>query len=268
MFLVNRTVLFLPILILPLIATAEMNWMGNSLTLLHGEDYRLNYSLDSDDSERNVLTFEHASGHSWGDIFLFVDRLESTENNRGVYGEFSPRLSYEKFSGEKISVGPISDVLLAATIEHGDFDDEDHLSLSDGHFTNTLLGGSVDLDIPGFKFMQLSVYRRLNEYGDNSWQLTTSWAIPFAIGSGKFLYDGYVDWRSPLEGDCGSNCHNEFNVTSQLKWDIGSALTLKPGELYVGIEYVYWNDKYGLEDGVYEIDSNESNVNLLLKWHF
>jgi hypothetical protein len=47
----------------------------------------------------------------------------------------------------------------------------------------------------------------------------------------------------------------------QVKLDIGG-LAGKKGRCYAGIEYVYWNNKFGID----HID--ERNLNLLLKIHF
>lgn len=52
-----------------------------------------------------------------------------------------------------------------------------------------------------------------------------------------------------------------MNFTSQLKYNLASLLSLD-SEVFVGVEYVFWNDKFGIS-GV-----NERNANLLVKVHF
>lgn len=58
-----------------------------------------------------------------------------------------------------------------------------------------------------------------------------------------------------------------MNSTSQLKWDAG-AYWGEPKTLYTGVEYVHWDDKFGFKNGMYTVNSNEHNVNLLVKYHF
>ncbi|WOX04395.1 outer membrane protein OmpK [Microbulbifer pacificus] len=241
---------------------AETLWSDNSLTALHGKNYEVDYSLGSDDSTRNVLTFEHASGHSWGDLFIFSDYLVSDDDSSELYTEISPRLSLGKLSGTELAFGPVKDVLLAGQLELGNMDDPDHLTATGPHFTNKLAGIGFDLAVPGFAYFQTNFYHRENDDRADNEQLTLVWGLPFTLGSEQFLYDGFLDWAS-----ASRDVHASMNFTSQLKWDIGARVG-KPKKLYAGLEYVHWDDKFGIKDGTFGIDSNERNVNLLLKYHF
>ncbi len=82
--------------------------------------------------------------------------------------------------------------------------------------------------------------------------MTLAWSVPLA----GLTYDGFVDYV--LSSDDKSK---SMNMTSQLKYNIGPALNLK-SKLFVGIEYVFWQNKFGI-DGV-----DERNANLLVKYHF
>jgi nucleoside-specific outer membrane channel protein Tsx len=46
---------------------SPMLWQNNSLTYLYGKDYK----VDAGEIQQTI-TFEHASGWTWGDMFLFV----------------------------------------------------------------------------------------------------------------------------------------------------------------------------------------------------
>ncbi|WP_160152274.1 outer membrane protein OmpK [Microbulbifer sp. ALW1] len=247
---------------LSLCANAETLWSDNSLTALHGKDYKVNYSLSSDDSTRNVLTFEHVSGHSWGDFFMFADYLSSEDGSKELYTELSPRLSLGKLGSRELGFGLIKDILLAGQLELGNMDDPNGLTATGPHFTNKLAGVGFDLAAPGFSYLQANVYHRNNEARADNEQLTLAWGLPFTLGSEAFLYDGFLDWAS-----ASRDVHASMNFTSQLKWDIGARVG-KPKKLYAGLEYVHWNDKFGIKDGSFGVDSNERNINLLLKYHF
>nr|WP_010133692.1 outer membrane protein OmpK [Microbulbifer agarilyticus] len=240
---------------------AKALWSDNSLTALHGKNYEVNYGLSTDDSTRNVLTFEHVSGHTWGDLFMFGDYLKSTDGSAELYGEISPRLSLGKL-GNDVAFGPVKDVLLAGQLELGNTDDPDNLLVTGERFVNKLAGVGFDLDAPGFAYLQANLYHRNNEKRADNEQLTLAWGLPFTVGSESFLYDGFIDWAS-----ASRDVHASMNFTSQLKWDIG-ARSGNPKKLYAGVEYVHWNDKFGIKDGTFGIDSNERNINLLLKYHF
>ncbi|SEA11203.1 outer membrane protein OmpK [Microbulbifer marinus] len=258
----SKSLLFITAGLASLAANAEVLWQDNSLSLLSGSDYKVNYSLGTDDSSRTVVTYEHVSGHSWGDFFMFADYLTSSAGSDELYTEVSPRLSLGKLSGRELAFGPVKDVLLASTLEFGNFDDPDHLTATGPHFTNKLAGVGFDLAVPGFSFVQANVYHRDNDDKASNEQLTLVWGLPFSLGSADFLYDGFIDWTS-----ASADAHPSMNFTSQLKWDVGAQWG-QPKSLYAGIEYVHWDDKFGIEDGTFGIDSNERNVNLLVKYHF
>lgn len=212
---------------------AETLFSDNSLSLLRGNDYEVG------DKDRTVFTYEHFSAHTWGDFFMFADRLQSDNGDRETYIELSPRLTMATFDDSFFK-----SVSVSTTAEIGD------------GFTHTLWGGAVDLNIPGFQHFALNFYHRVNEDLANNWQLTPTWAVPFKLGEVEFLYDGFIDWRSAYEDGSA-----EFNFTSQLKFNAGPLLGMK-NKFYLGIEYVYWTNKFGIE-GV-----DERNPNLLVKYHF
>ncbi len=132
---------------------SPMLWQNNSLTYLYGKDYK----VDAGDIQQTI-TFEHASGWTWGDVFLFVDNKWyngiSGSDGHTYYGEFSPRLSLGKITGTDLSFGPIKDVLISATYERGESQDDGTPN------QNYLLGPAVDLAIPGFDRFSLNTYYR------------------------------------------------------------------------------------------------------------
>lgn len=233
---------------MPSPAYAEMLWQDVSLSLLHGDNYLL-----APDSRATVATLEHASGHSWGDTFLFIDHFDYSEGDSAIYGEFSPRLSLSNLTNTELSAGVVKDVLLAATWEHGNGPD-------DVRFDNGLYGLGLALDLKGFKYLSLNLYRRDNHYTKNNYQASISYAVPFTLIGQAFLFDGFADWTSTTDDQRSS-----LNYTSQLKWQLYKGQ--RGNRLYMGMEYVYWNNKYGVKNGS-SINSDERNANLLLKYHF
>ncbi len=222
---------------------AKVLWQDWRLTYLHGEHYRLG------DAKRQVYTFEHAAGTSWGDSFFFLDHMRSANGGRSNYAEWAPRVSLAKITGNTWQYALVKDVLLAGQIEMSSV------------ATNHLFGIGLDLAIPGLQFFQLNGYRRDNDHVADNWQLTLVWARSFKLGQQQFLYDGFLDWAS-TSADQAAN----INITSQLKWLASDMLGIT-SKLYLGVEYVYWRNKFGVADSP-ALRSNESNINLLIKWHF
>ena len=243
------------------LAADLLQWQDNSLTYLNGIDFKV------DPPKQQTVTFEHASGWSVGDLFVFVDGIKyNTEATNGAgdghtfYGEISPRLSLGKISGADLSFGPIKDVLLAATYEFGEDDVDSYL-----------LGPAVDLNIPGFDYFQLNTYLRTTDGrrdGDNVWQITPVWSYTIPVGDSDLVIDGFMDWVVDNDDSYHANLH--FNP--QIKYDLAKAMGWGK-RFYVGVEYDYWSDKYGIDDNGFvgsEIlgGTDQSAISLLAKAHF
>ncbi|MDU9389270.1 outer membrane protein OmpK [Pseudomonas japonica] len=232
-----------------------LQWQNNSLTYLWGKNFAVNPEI------QQTVTFEHADAWKYGDNFLFIDKIFYNGQKDGLngpntyYGEFSPRLSFGKIFDQKLSFGPVKDVLLAMTYEFGEGDTESYL-----------VGPGFDLDIPGFDYFQLNFYNRHTEGsrdGDNVWQITPVWAYTIPVGNSDILIDGFMDWVVDNDKSYHANLH--FNP--QVKYDLGKALNFGEKQLYVGFEYDYWSDKYGIQDTRY-FDTNQNTASFLVKVHF
>ena len=162
---------------------AEVLWQDVSVTYLNGSNYRV------DGPDKQVLTFEHAAGTSWGDSFFFFDHLRADNGKRSNYAEWSPRLSLGKLSNAELKYGIVKDLLFTSTVEMSSLQ------------TNFLYGVATDLTVPGFNYFKLNFYRRNNDGVADNWQLTTTWAIPFSLG----------ELPTPLSGD-------QWPVFRRVRW--------------------------------------------------
>ncbi|MNT90139.1 hypothetical protein D3C72_2309820 [compost metagenome] len=61
--------------------------------------------------------------------------------------------------------------------------------------------------------------------------------------------------------------HANLHLNPQIKYDLGKALNGREKQLYVGAEYSYWKDKYGIEHSS-NLDTNQNTASLLVKVHF
>ncbi|MED5773682.1 hypothetical protein [Enterobacter kobei] len=64
-----------------------------------------------------------------------------------------------------------------------------------------------------------------------------------------------------------SDYHANLHFNPQVKYDLGKALGYEPKHLYVGLEYDYWSDKYGVKDSQY-FTTDQNTASFLVKYHF
>lgn len=214
-------------------------WSTNSVSLLYGTRFKVPLSNEID-RKRYIVTLDHASRNSWGDLFSFVDITHSIHPGRpnSVYGEFSPRFSIyqilDKNYETRLKEIFITDILIANTLEYG-------ASASGVNQVNYLIGPGLSLKVPAFKVFQLNFYRRFNQRSGNNWQVTPVWILPFSYKKLDFFFDGVADFST--------KAHNkEANVHAQiqLRWDAGKTLLKKNKTLYLGTEFKYWKNKFGI----------------------
>jgi nucleoside-specific outer membrane channel protein Tsx len=226
---------------LPGLALAGPQWQDHSLTYVGGGHFEVVPEA------QQTLTFEHASGWGFGDLFGFVDATHfNGRHDNTWYGEISPRLSYGKLIGAGMGDGLVRDVLLATTLEMGE-----------GDLETLLVGPGFDLAIPGFDFFQVNLYRRFPLHGQDgeTIQVTPVWAVT----SGRWRFDGFLDWNLDSDGAYARNWH--FNP--QFKYDLGKSFGWGDRALQLGVEYSYWRNKYGIRNAPVE-----NAFSLILQSHF
>ncbi len=224
-------------------AQAADRYSSTNVQILYGQDYELG------EEKRTIMTLEHASGWEYGDNFFFVDVTNFDNDGTEVYGEIAPRLSFSKITGKQIGFGPLTDVLLAGQIEFGH-------AAPDIQSRTHLYGIGTSWDIPGFAFFHANFYVRDDKtISGDTWQVTTSWLVPFNVGGVKAGFGGFIDFAGG-EGD------EEDSIIGapQLLVDVGNFWGV-PDRLHAGIEYQFWRNKFGLPS---EVD--EDVVQAMVKW--
>lgn len=219
-----------------------IQWQTSNLQLLRGSDYELS------DPDGTIITFEYANQWSHGDFFMFVDATRFSDGEKDAYGEISPRFSLGKIAAADLSSGIIQDWYLATTIEMGE-----------AGLRTYLAGIGIDLALPGFSFANANLYLRHNpDLDDDTWQITLAWQYPFSIDQTKLVTEGFAD----ITGDADPGFENNHYIAPRLLVDVSKLVNLKPENLWLGVEYSYWTNKYGV-DGV-----NERAIQAQLKWVF
>lgn len=221
---------------------AEQFWADNSVSVLYGSSYLEPFVNGPDDEMTyTTLTLEHASGHSWGGLFYFVDR-HSGEGFSDTYIEFSPTYTLAKMDGV------VSSVRAAYTLESG------------SGFDNHLVGASVGLSVPGMDYLNVNLYRAMNDSigidkGDDN-----LFSVIYGYSNGNLTIDGFMDYRFGNDGNQFGDIEDSMNLTPQITYNLAPMLGLK-NKLKIGVEYSYWTNKFGV-DG-----ADQNAVSLLLKAH-
>jgi len=250
--------------------TAAADWSDTEIQYVTGSSYRDPFNPGPDnntDVKKYILTLQHASGHKWGRNFFFVDFLTTTSGGPGgkndgeVYGEWYSSLSLSKLSGSKMEFGFIRDVNLTGGINYG--------AKSNGANPRVwLYGATVDFNVPGFIFLNVD-FLRYDDHGHfagssqnnkATWQISPAWLAKFNLGPTKWVFTGHVDW---IGKRCdGSLCAGvETLAQPELKLDVGDFFG-KPDTVYVGLEYNYWKNKFGIKG------LTERNPQLQIAWKF
>ena len=237
------------ILVLALTAGAAgaADWSSTNVQLLYGDGFKV-----APPEARTIITLEHASGWTYGDNFFFFDITEPFANDTSVYGEWHPRFSFGKMLGKSAGTGFIKDTLIATELN------------VDAGWRAYLYGIGFDLDIPHFQFFALNIFIRddMTIPDDSTYQISPSWNLPFDLGKTNWQFRGFLDYSgSEGKNAVGDDNKAQLLAQPQLLVNMGSIFQ-KPGTLWVGVEYQYWQNKYGF-DGV-----DESFVQVMGRWDF
>ncbi|WP_210186212.1 hypothetical protein [Hyphomicrobium sp. CS1GBMeth3] len=199
-----------------------------------------------------IITLQHASGYSFGDVFFFVDFIDDDTtdgfNDKDAYGEFYAYFSSAKILGATYG-GPIKDVGVVLGLNYG----------ADADYLSYLPGAYIDWKAPGFAFLRTQVTAVIDDSGPyvtqgDGWQFDISWGLPFQIGGQYFSFEGHAEYTGTQDEDW-------ILAQPQLRWDAGYAFTGKKDVFFLGTEYQYWRNKLGT-------DVDESAFQALAVWRF
>ena len=215
------------------------------------------FTLDPD--KQRTVSLEYASGYAWGDTFTYLDTtfFRGDERTYSLFGETAARWSVMDFDKDR-SNQAVTDVLVAASLEFGS-----------GTVETFTLGPSINLNVPGFDYLHLGLMRResLNRSGFNNsdgWQFVPTWSLTIPAGRSEWVIDGFAKWIFATDH---SDYHPNFQFNPQIKYNIGKHLFRSDARVYLGIEYYFWSNKYGVKSSSVA-DSDQHAVSFLAKYHF
>ena len=216
---------------------------GSNVQLLYGSNLKRSGDLAT-------ITVEHFGDYGALEQFGFADLFnDASLKGPELYLEWYPKVSLSRAVGKEITLGPVSDVLLAGGVNVLFGGTED--------FFVYLAGPAFKFNIPGSGLLQLETYyyRQHGEEYSGTYQFTPSWDVPLPVSEQvRLRFRGFMDFI----GDRGPG-GKQYLTQPQLFMDLGN-LWDKPGKLYLGSEWRYWNNVAGIEG----LDESILQANLLI----
>lgn len=229
---INRAILLLCWQGMVMPTANAVDWTASNIQLLYGNDFEFG------DDERTTVTVEHAHGWRHGTNFFFVDLADRNDIGVEIYAEVYSYLSMNKVTGLDWSAGPVKDISLMAGLNISNKPEQDN-------FKAYLLGFSLDLSNSLFDYLQLDIAAYKDDSVSNKYgmQITPVWSLPFQIASTKFKFRGFTDFRTG-----NTNATGTFHILAQpqLLLDVGDLFGWKSDKVFVGTEYSYWHNKFGV----------------------
>ena len=209
------------------------DWTASDIQLLYGKNFELGTS------ERTTLTVEHGHGWKYGTNFFFADMVNRSDIGFEIYAEVYSYFSMNKITGNDWSVGPVKDLALMGGLNISNRPEE-------RNFKAYLFGISLDLSNAYIEHLQLDVtaYKNDSVSGKYGIQVTPVWSFPFSVGPLKFRFRGYMDIRNGNTNPAG-NFH--LLAQPQFLFDVGHLASWKTDKIYIGSEYSYWFNKFGIK---------------------
>lgn len=207
-----------------------IRWHSSNAQLLRGYDYQLA------SKQQTIVTLEHAHGHSFGDFYSFLDYSWPDFGDSSYYLEVAPRFSLTKITSNDYSFGLVKDILISSMIEKPQAANKRYL-----------YGVAFDLKLAGFKYFKTNFFVRNDPGLQKTYQVTISWHRKFKISNSKFVIEGFSD----LAGDAGPGKVTHQLVVPRFLMDISNTIGAPENRLFVGIEWQYWRNKFGV-DGIIE----------------
>ena len=238
------------------------DWSDTSISWRAGNDFR--EPFNPSDIRKNIFALTHVSGYQYGSNFFNVDLLNSDSNDPGsltqrggaheAYILYRHTLDIGKLRGSPIQFGPVRGVGITAGFDWNSKNDVGYNSRK----RMLVLGPTLMWEVPGFLNTSLLAVHESNAPSgafppisnvqgrytyDVHPMLSANWGIPI---SELWSFEGYANLiASKGKDEVGNDTGTETNVDMQIMFDAGAAMGHKKNVFRIGMEYQYWNNKFG-----------------------
>ena len=249
-------------------AARAADWSDTAVSWRYGTRFR--EPFNPSDIKKHIFALTHASGYKYGSNYFNVDLLQSdsndpaslnqTEGAQEAYILYRHTLDIGALRGEPITFGKVKGVGLVLGFDWNTKNDVGYNSRK----RMLVAGPTLMWDVPGFLSTGLLLVRESNAPSgafppisevrsrytyDLHPMFSASWGIPLsgvgAWGEG-WAFEGYLNYIAAKGTDeTGNGTGAETNLDMQLMYDIGSRFGQPKNRFRVGLEYQFWNNKFG-----------------------
>lgn len=249
-------------LLLSCSAAGAADWSDTSISWRYGTRFAEPYNPEH--IKKHIFALTHASGYKYGSNFFNVDLLQSDETdpasltqNEGAqeaYIVYRHLLDIGALRGTEMRYGPVKGVGLTLGFDWNTKNDVGYNSRK----RMLVAGPTLMWDVPGFLNTSLLLLRESNAPSgafppistvngrytyDTHAALSVTWGIPVAE---KVSFEGYGMFIGAKGRDeVGNGTGAETNIDMALMYDLSADLGQPKNRFRVGIEYQFWNNKFG-----------------------
>ena len=225
--------------------------------------------FETNNISKNIFNLSNVSGYTYGTNFFNVDLLISDQKDpagfnpatgtpqatgaQEAYVVYRNTAYFSKIFGQSFSYGPVRDVGIQAGFDWNTKKDAGYNSKKQMF----VIGPDVSFDVPGFlDIALLELYESNAPYSDYTssgiarYHYTPHPALSGAFGIGvgdlPLTFKGYFIWIAAKGKDeFGNDTQAETHFDVELMADMGKIVGPALSQLKLGIEYEYWQNKFG-----------------------
>ncbi len=238
------------------------DWSDTSISWRYGT--RFAEPFNPEDISKHIFALTHVSGYKYGSNFFNVDLLQSdsddpasltqTSGAQEAYVVYRHTLDIGALRGTEMKYGAIKGVGATFGFDWNTKNDVGYNSRK----RMLVAGPTLMWDVPGFLNTSLLILRESNAPSgafppisnvrdrytyDTHPMLSVTWGIPVAQ---NWAFEGYANFiASKGRDEVGNQTGAETNIDMALMYDIGSRFGQPKNRFRVGVEYQFWNNKFG-----------------------
>ena len=239
------------------------DWSDTSIGYRYGTQFA--EPVNANAIAKDIINLNHVSGYKYGSNFFNADLLMSDDKDPGgknatsgaqeVYVVYRHTLDLGKVTGSSYAMGPVRGVGLVGGFDWNTKNDAGYNSKK----RMLVAGPSLMLDVPGFLNVALlglwesnapfstitSVSVPRYNYSPHP-MVSLTWGVPLAFTNMPLAFEGFANFiASKGKNEYGSDTAAETNVDMQVMYDLSGAVGARPKTVRMGVEYQYWNNKFG-----------------------
>lgn len=242
------------------------DWSDASLSWRAGSAFR--EPFNPQEVHKNIYALTYVSGYKYGTNFFNMDLLQSDHKDpasltqksgaQEAYIVYRHTLDIGKFHGTQIKFGAIRGVGATLGFDWNTKNDVGYNSRKrmlvagptlmwsvPGHLNTSLLVLN-ESNSPSGAFPPISNFSGRYTYKLHP-MLTADWGIPL---SKLVSFEGYANFiASKGRDEVGNETGPETNIDMQVMFDLGSVFGAGKNAFRLGLEYQYWNNKFGNTSG-------------------